>query len=273
MDIMSMFRTAPAAPNPLPAGPSQVNQPGVPLPGTANSPQTDANGVVPTTAPAGEQVPAPTPFDGFKDLWSTPTTPADSNGPMFAEVSADKLMESAGKVDFAKAVTPEQMQAIAAGGQGAVEAFAQSMNKIAQTVYAQSAFATTKIVDQAMARQQENFAKQLPSMVKKFSVNENLQDQNPLLSNPALTPLVSALSEQLVRKNPNATSSEIQQQVNDYFSALGTTFAPKPPETPASRAAQKAAKAEDWSSFFQASFFFIFITGVFHVCFTSDGNG
>jgi hypothetical protein len=256
MDIMSMFRSAPVAANPLPAGPSQVNQPGVPLPGTASSGQTAPNGVVPTPGQTvnvgqnGEPQPAPSPFDGFKDLWSTTNTPADSSGPMFAEVSADKLMESAGKVDFAKAVTPEQMQAIAAGGQGAVEAFAQSMNKIAQTVYAQSAFATTKIVDQAMARQQENFAKQLPSMVKKFSVNENLQDQNPLLSNPALTPLVSALSEQLVRKNPNATSSEIQQQVNDYFGALGTTFAPKPPETPATRAAQKAAKAEDWSAFF-----------------------
>lgn len=248
MDIMSMFRTAPTAPNPLPQGPSQVANPGQPMPGTSAGPGTANNGVVPT--PGTPEQPAASPFDGFKDLWSTPTTPTEGNTPMFAGVTPETLMASAGKVDFAKAVTPEQMQAIAAGGQGAVEAFAQSMNKIAQTVYAQSAFATTKIVDQAMARQQDQFAKQLPSMVKKFSVNENLQDQNPLLSNPALTPLVSALSDQLVRKNPNATSSEIQQQVNDYFSALGITFAPKPPETAASKAAQKAAAAEDWSSFF-----------------------
>lgn len=255
MDIMSMFRSAPAAPNPLPQGPSQVNQPGQPLPGTASSGQTAANGMVPSASAAvnvgqnGTPTPEPSPFDGFKDLWSTPTTPADSNAPMFSGVDPQKLMESAGKVDFAKAVTPEQMQAIAAGGEGAVQAFAASMNKIAQTVYAQSAFATTKIVDQAMTRQQENFAKQLPSMVRKFSVNENLQTENPLLSNPAITPLVSALSEQLVRKNPNATSAEIQQQVNDYFSQLGTAFAPKPPETPASRAAQKAAKSENWDDF------------------------
>jgi hypothetical protein len=247
MNIMEMFRGTPAPA--APTGPTQVNQPGVPLPGTNASPQTAANGVIPTPTPPAEITP-PAPFEEFKDLWSTPTTPnADTNGPMFAGVTPKTLMESAGKVDFAKAVTPEQMQAIATGGQGAVDAFAQAMNKVAQTVYAQSAFATTKIVDQAMTRQQENFAKQLPSMVKKFSVNENLQDQNPLLSNPALTPLVSALSEQLVRKNPNATSTEIQQQVNDYFSALGTSFAPKPPETPQTRAAQKAAKAEDWTMF------------------------
>ena len=256
MDIMSMFRSAPATAPVQPVGPSQVNAPGQPLPGTQSSQQTAPNGMVPTQSQAvnigqnpGDQA-AVSPLDAFATVWQTPAnTPEDSNGPMFASVDPQKLMESAGKVDFAKAVTPEQMQAIATGGQGAVEAFAQAMNKVAQTVYAQSAFATTKIVDQAMARQQEQFAKQLPSMVKKFSVNENLQTENPLLSNPALTPLVSALSEQLVRKNPNATSTEIMSQVNEYFAALGASFAPKPPETPATRAAAKAAKSEDWSAF------------------------
>ena len=253
MSIMDMFRTivpaAPAASNGQPNGapaansPSQAAAPGQPLPGTSATPGTAPNGVVPEGA-------AVSPLDTFKDIWQTAANPADdTSGPMFSGVDPQKLMESAGKVDFAKAVTPEQMQAIAAGGEGAVKAFAESMNKIAQTVYAQSAFATTKIVDQAMERQQQNFAKNLPSMVKKFSVNENLQAENPLLSNPALTPLVSALSEQLVRKNPNATSGEIQQQVNDYFAALGTSFAPKAPETPQSRAAAKAAKSENWDAF------------------------
>lgn len=254
MDIMSMFRSAPTAPNPLPAGPSQVNQPGVALPGTASSGQTAPNGLVPSAGQALNvgQNPEPAPLDAFKDVWSTaPNAGTDPNAPMFAGVDPQKLMESAGKVDFAKVITPEQMQAIAGGGEAAVAAFAAAMNKVSQSVYAQSAFATTKIVDQAMARQQENFAKQLPSMVRKFSVNENLQAANPLLSNPAVVPLVSALSEQLVRKNPNATAVEIQQQVTDYFAQLGTTFAPAPPETPASRAAAKAAKQEDWSGFFE----------------------
>lgn len=258
MNIMDLFRApqTPAAPVTPPNGPSQVANPGQPLPGTQSSPATAPNGMVPTqgqTVNVGQiqQEATPvSPLDTFKDIWQTPTnTQDDSQGPMFSQVDPQKLMESAGKVDFAKAVSPEQMQAIAAGGEAAVAAFSQAMNKVAQTVYAQSAFATTKIVDQAMERQQQNFAKQLPSMVKKFSVNEGLQTENPLLSNPALTPLVSALSEQLVRKNPNATSAEIQSQVADYFNALGTTFAPKPPETPASRAAAKAAKNEDWSAF------------------------
>lgn len=254
MDIMSMFRAQPA--QPAAAGPSQVNQPGVALPGTQSSPQTASNGMVPSqdqnlnVGQPNPNAPPASPLDTFKDVWQTPTnSQTDTNTSMFGAVDQAKLMESASKVDFSKTATPEQLQAIAAGGQGAMEATMAVMNKVAQTVYAQSAFATTKIVDQALAKAQEGYDARLPSLVKKFSVNENLQTENPLLSNPALTPLVSALSDQLVRKNPNATSAEIQQQVNDYFAALGSTFAPKPVETPASRAAAKAAKQEDWSAF------------------------
>lgn len=254
MDIMSLFRSAPKAdPVQLPqgqGGPTQVNQPGQALPGTSSSPQTAPNGMVPS---GSSQDPAPvvSPFDAFKDVWQSPTTSAaDPQGPMFGAVDPQKLMESAGKVDFAKAVTPEMLAAVTAGGEGAAAAFAAAMNKVAQTVYAQSALATTKIVDQALTKAQEGYDARLPSMVKKFSVNENLQTSNPQLSNPALAPLVSALSEQLVRKNPNATSAEIQAQVSDYFAAIGTSFAPVAPETPASKAAAQKAKAEDWSAFF-----------------------
>lgn len=246
MNIMNLFRSEPAPATPAtpttPAAnsPSQAANPGTPLPGTQASDKTAPNGVVPTASP----------LDSFKDIWQTPdNAKADPSPEVFANVDPQKLMESASKIDFKKVISAENLQAISSGGEAAVTAFAEAMNKVAQTVYAQSAFATTKIVDQALAKAQEGYDTRLPALIKKLSVNENLQDQNPLLSNPALTPLVSALSEQLVRKNPNATASEIQQQVNDYFAALGTSFAPKPPETPASRAASKAAKQEDWSAF------------------------
>ena len=243
MDIMSMFRTATPAPAPAatPAGGStQVAQPGQPLPGTSATPATANNGVVPTQDPAA-------PLDTFKDIWQTKPNPAEPAGPMFANIDPKKIMESAGQVDFAKAITPEQLQAISAGGEGAMNAFAQAMNKVAQTVFAQSAVATTKIVDQAIAKTQENFDARLPSMVRKLSVNEGLSTNNPILNNPALTPLVSALSEQLVRKNPNATTQEIQSQVVEYFSGIGQMFAPKPA---ASTQATGANTDPDWESFF-----------------------
>ena len=254
MNIMDLFRPAqpaatPANTPPAPGGPTQVANPGQPMLGTQATPQTASNGIVPAQ-PAATNTDPVSPLDTFKDIWQTPTNAApEGNQPMFANVTPQSMMEAAGKVDFTKTISPEHLQAIAAGGEQAVKAFAESMNKVAQSVYAQSAFATTKIVDQALEKAQQGFDARLPSLVKKLSVNENLQDNNPLLNNPALTPLVQALGEQLVRKNPSATSSEIQSQVNDYFAALGSTFAPKAPETPASRAAAKAAKSEDWSAF------------------------
>jgi hypothetical protein len=250
----NLFGGAPAQPaNPGPLGPTGVANPGQPLPGTQATPGTDNNGMVPAQQP-GQNPGTPgtsdgTPFADFKDIWQTPNTPQDQNQALFANLDPAKVMESARKVDFAKNITAAQIQAIQAGGPDAVKAFAESMNQVAQTVYAQSAIATTKIVEQALSKQTERYDAQLPTMVKKYSTNESLLTENPLLSNPAIQPLVGALQEQLIRKNPNATSAEIQKQVSDYFAAMGTAFAPKAPETPQSRAAQRAAKSEDWDSF------------------------
>lgn len=239
---------APAAAPTFPPQPTGVNNPGQPLPGTAASPGTAPNGVVPANVPAPAPAAEVSPLDGFKDIWQTPANPdPNSNQSIFANLDPQKLMESARKVDFAKTLTPENLQKIQAGGQEAVQALAESLNTVAQTVYAQSALATTKIVEQALGKQQERFDAQLPTMVKKFSANENLLSSNPLLQNPAVQPLVGALQEQLIRKNPNATSAEIQQQVSDYFAALGNTFAPKPASS--TSAQSKSKDAEDWEKF------------------------
>lgn len=249
---MSIFEKLFGTAAPANTPPTGVNNPGQPLPGTAASPGTAPNGVVPAAPAPAPAAPTPasapaTPLDTFKDIWQTPTNPdPNENQPIFANVDPQKLMESARKVDFAKAITPENLQKIQAGGQDAVAALAESMNSVAQTVFAQSALATTKIVEQALTKQQEQFDARLPTMVKKFSANENLLTNNPLLSNPAIQPLVGALQEQLIRKNPNASAADIQQQVNDYFAALGNTFAPKPTPAPGTN---KAKDSEDWEKF------------------------
>lgn len=260
-DIMSIFKGGQSQPqsgpmsaqqglNPALPAPTGANNPGVPLPGTTE------NGL--PTPPSGNSVGAPgnsdsnpsSPFAEFKDIWQTPTTPDPSQAPIFSQMDPAKVMEAAKKHNFATSITPEMLAKIQAGGTEATQAFAAAMNSVAQTVYAQSAVATTKIVEQALGKAQERYDANLPSLVKKLSANENLLAENPLLSNPAIQPLVGALQEQLVRKNPNATSAEIQSQVNAYFASLGTAFAPKPVETPASKAAKAAAVQDDWSKFF-----------------------
>jgi hypothetical protein len=249
MDIMSLFRTAPAAPAAPAAqpGPTQVANPGAPLPGTQSSNGTAPNGVVPTqsistpTPTSGEQ----SPLSNFADIWKTDPNAAVTDTSIFGVIDPAKVMEAAKKLDFSKSVTPEILAKIQAGGPEAAAAFQSAMNSVGQLQYAQSAMATTKIVEQAVAKVTERFNAQLPSMVKQLSTREGLQTSNPILSNPAVQPMVEALTSQLLTKNPNATSAEIQTQVADYFASLGQVFAPKAPQT----AAQKNASTSDWSMF------------------------
>lgn len=244
------------APNTTPAQNSppgvQNHNPAQGIQGTQASQQTAPNGIVPVQV----QEPTPkepvTPLDPFKDVWQTTIDPnAGGNQGMFSNLDPQKLMESARKVNFSGALTPENMQKIQAGGAEAIQALTESLNIVAQTVYAQSAIATTKIVEQALTKQKEQHDAALPGMVKRYSTNESLLANNPLLQNPAIQPLVGALQEQLIRKNPNASGADIQQQVNDYFAALGNVFAPKPAAPSASQ--KKLAESEDWDKFFEVS--------------------
>jgi hypothetical protein len=158
-------------------------------------------------------------------------------------------MEAAGKIDFAKVVTPEQLQAISTGGEGAVQAFAAALNSVAQTTYAQSAFAATKIVEQAVSRSKDSFLAELPQHIKKQTVSENLRADNPVYSNPAVQPIISALEAQLTVKYPQASAGEITTMAKQYVDALGTSFAPKP-AAPAAGGKNGVKADEDWSSFF-----------------------
>lgn len=231
-------------PQNIPPGQQDQN----PIAGTQSTSGTSNNGVVPqinnpsgSTGNSDQQ----SPFADFKDIWQTNETPG-ANVPMFANLDAKKLQEAAAKVNFAQSISQDQLQKIQAGGPEAMQAFATAMNQVAQSVYAQSAMATTKIVEQALGKQQEKFDANFPSMVKKFSVNENLQTKNPLLSDPALQPFASALTEQLTRKHPGASSSEIESQVQKYFSALGETFGKSQP----SQMESQKSSDDDWSKFF-----------------------
>lgn len=229
--------TPPTNPPQMPAPTNPANQdPSQPLPGVSpNNP----------TAPNNPTPPDPTPFDGMKDIWQTPTNPnPDSGTGFFGNVDPKKLMESAQKVDFARIITPDDLTAIQGGGEAAAKAFAKSLNSVAQTVYAQSALATTKIVEQALNKAQERYDAQLPSLVTKLTANQNLVQDNPLLKHPAVQPLAEALQAQLIQKNPNATPAEIQTQVSDYFKAMATAFSPKPATVKSSQNSDT-----DWDAF------------------------
>ena len=99
--------SAPTPPGNIPAGSAATG--GTP-PGAA------PNGTIPPGAPAPD--PNATPLDAFNELWKNdPNSGAPGNTSVFGEVDPKKFMEAAGKVDFAKSITPATLQAIQAGGE------------------------------------------------------------------------------------------------------------------------------------------------------------
>lgn len=247
MSIMEMFSNAFTGAKNTPENTTQNT--------TQNTPEepnqtTAPNGVVPPKTPEDQtkQTGEPTPFDQFSDLWNTDNKSTDAPQGMFAGVDPKKFVEAAGKVNFAQAITPEQLQAISEGGEGAVKAFASAMNSVAQTTYAQSAYAATKIVERALAQGKDNLLSELPQHIKKHTVSENLRTENPVFQNPAVQPIISALESQLTVKFPNASAGEITQMAKQYVEALGTSFAPKPQEQKKTTA-PGAREETDWSEF------------------------
>jgi hypothetical protein len=222
-------------------------QPVQPQPG--NLPEQMTAGMA--ADPANPNVPAnsnPAPAEGldkFNDLWKPAESPAGQQADPMFNVDPKQLMDAARKIDFAKVIQPAQLQAISQGGDAAVQAFAAAMNQVAQTVYAQSAHATSKIVEQAINKSQDNMRSELPQHIKRQTVSESLRAENPALTHPAASPILGALEQQMTQKFPNASSSEISKMAQEYLVSFSKAMQ-KPEATPTTSSGSKDA---DWSAY------------------------
>ncbi len=197
-----------------------------PAPGAtppANTPpanSADSNPTVPnatntpvvTDTVTGSQ--AKSPLDNYKDIWETGTIKPPE--PLF-DVTNEKMLEAASKVDFRQVVTPELLARVKAGGEDAVAAQMEITNKIAQTVYGNSAIATTKIVQQAVEKTRQEFMASLPELIRGQNVDNLLRTENPIFDNPAISPILSAIEGRMRSKNPTLTASQVATKAREYF--------------------------------------------------------
>ncbi len=212
----------------------------------ANTPGTAPNGVVPQD---GAKPPEDkSPVDKFADLWQP--TPIDKTKPIENEsvpIDQAKLMEAAGKVDFARVITQEELQKISAGGDGAVAALVSALNKTAQTVFGQSTIVAEKIIAQRIEESNARLTAQIPDMVRKQSFQNGLLETNPAFSNPAVLPVITALQMQLSEKYPKATQSELRTMAQEYLTGVAEMVTPKQKETPSSKSGK--GNEEDWEAY------------------------
>lgn len=253
MSIMDMFKgitgsaPAPQAQQTQPTGPGAIPPQAAATGGTNAG--TAPNGTVPQAATASEPK---APLDDFSKLWETDPNAAVAPTTVFGDVDPKKFMEAAGKVDFSRAIKPEMLQAIQAGGEDGMKAFAAAMNSVAQNVYAQASFASTKITEQALAKARESFTAEIPNLVKSQQAAEALRAENPIFSHPAASPILSAIQQQLVVKYPNATAAELSTMAKTYLENFATGInAPATAAAAKADAAKKTANETDWSTFLQ----------------------
>ncbi len=238
---------------------TQVVAPVAPTPGNipANAATLSATVVTPATAPNGS-VPAnadvkgpetKSGLDAFGDLFQTDPKAAEPGQPLF-NISHEKMIESARKQDFLSAATPEQMAAIQEGGAAAFKAMSEVMNSVAQNVYAQATFTTTKLIEAGLDK--GGYAKQadVDSRIRSSSVSNSLRDSNPLFAHAAAAPLLKMVQDQMLVKYPNATPQEISTMAQDYLTNFASA-ANGPAREQEEVKKSKANKSEDWSSFLE----------------------
>lgn len=237
-------QTQPAAQVPVQPGnlPQQNQQPAASNNPTVPAATVNATGNTPNN---GDQTQAPQGLDKFNDMWNLsdaekPKVPESA----FAGVTPEAIQQVAGKTDFSKVVTSEMMTAISAGGEQAAAAMIQALNAVAQQTYAQSAQASIKLAETAVATQREQLLAELPSLIKQQTVSNNLRTKNPIFEHPAAAPMLKSLQEQLQLKNPTATSDQIQAKAEEFLVSFATAATPQKPQqqTPAN----KGTDFSDW---------------------------
>lgn len=242
MNIMDFFRPGNAQAQQPVAQPQQTTngqQAAAPQPGmAAQNPTVDV-------AAAAEPV---ADLDAFKDLFTPvakdPNAPADFNPSAIFNLDPATMAEHISKIDFASAVTKEQLAAITEGGEGAMAAFLSAMNGVAQKTFQTSTIATGKMVEQALSQASLAMDKKIDGQVKQNQVSSKLLESNPALSHPAAAPIIGMIKAQLIAKHPTASADEISKLANQYASEFANVAAGK--KEPAD--ADKVPTGTDWDN-------------------------
>ena len=209
---MDFFRNS----NPVPTAPA--SQPNSTVPATNGNPPVPA---ATDKSPGGnEPVADPNAAPDFSTLWedpkdNDPKLPNFDPSSMF-NLDMAKINESAKQLDFSKAVSEDQLRAIAAGGEEATKAFMMAMNSVAQQATQVSMIGAAKLVEQALGKANESFDARVDERVRQRQASESLRAKNPAFSSKEFSPLVSALEAQIRLKFPQASSTEITNMAESY---------------------------------------------------------
>ena len=217
-NAMDMFRSPNPAPQPAAqqAVNGQAAQPADPAVAMQQVPQPQPAGA---TGEPGEGAA----LDQFKDLFAAPTEeqlkaqgrfdPAT----LFAGMDAAKVSEAVGKMNFAAQITEDQLQAISGGGQQAIQTLQQLLNSTGQATMSQAMLANAEMIKQAMGTVSGTLDTRINAVSRQQQIRQAVHGDNAAFSNPAMAPMVDALSSAFSMKNPQATPQQVKEAVHQYM--------------------------------------------------------
>lgn len=231
MDLMQMFRNAPAAPAATGGTGTPAPKPGDPTkPGTGGQVPNPAQKLGPDGQPIISQQQDQSPLADFNGLWEdTPLAEGEQAQPDWNDplsivpamnVDPKKMYEAAQRIDFAKVMPKEKVEAALKGDS---QAFNDVINGVAHTVYANMALSTSRIVEAMMKQMAPKLFDALPSHIRKHVVSDTVNTDNPVFNDPAVAPMLDMVKERLQVKNPKANAKEISDMAKKYLAALAAT--------------------------------------------------
>lgn len=190
-----------------------------------NNPTVPNSTNTPTQTPSAGEPNPQSPNAQFQELWTIGNQQPNQQ-PNF-QINPEQLQKTAGQLNFAKSVNPEDLAKVAAGGEEAVNAMVNILNTVGREVFSVNAHFASNMTEAGYQNAQKAISTGLPTLVNKQLSQNELFASNAKLRDPALQPLVRAIQSQITEKYPNATPSEVNSMVNDYFTkTVAGAFAP-----------------------------------------------
>jgi hypothetical protein len=224
---------------------------------SVNNPQTQV--AVPANTPVVPATPASvsSPLDAFSNLWSNPVdangqplpTPVDPLSTDIFSFDPAKVREQSNQLDFVKDIKPELLERVTAGGADGTAALLELINGVQQNAFAAATLSAGRMVNQGVLKNNVNIRTALPNSIRSAQLQDTPVGDNPVLSHPAVQPLVHALRLTAFNKDPNANPAAVAKTVNDYIIGLTTAMSANSPENLAANTAT-AAKQTDFRNFF-----------------------
>ena|SRR5690554_6161683 len=194
-------------------------------------------------------------LEAFKDLWDNSAEGNEGDDLSAYDPSAslnvdpEAIQQAVSQIDFSQVLDPQALTQISEGGEQAQQAFAKSMNSLAQHVFSQSMIANATLVKQALGKSTEAFDRRAQQMVRHSDVSKEVQNANPAFKHPSAKPIVESMQYQLQRKYPQASPQEIAQKAQQWFEEFANEM--RAPERAAEQQ-RKSANEPDWEAFFNS---------------------